>query len=67
MEGSGRNVTASPLVCHLGVTHKTAQRMCARLRRGMKGPFLRNLAMAIRQQKSWERIYRNLFPDLYGG
>ena len=33
-------------------------------RRGMKGPLLRNLAMDIRQQKSREGIYRNLFPDL---
>ena len=67
MKGSSRNLTAGQLVCHLGVTHKTAQKMCARLRRGMKEPLLRNLAMAIRQQKNWEGIYRNLFPDLYGG
>ena len=64
-ENQRRKVTAAQLVRHLGVTHKTALLMCARLRQGMREPLLRNLAAAIRLQRSWDRIYRNLFPALY--
>ena len=67
MKKSSRSLRPADLVHRLGVTHKTAVLMCSRLRRGMKGLFLQRLALAIRHYKSWERIYRNLFPDLYVG
>jgi transposase-like protein len=65
IKATSRELTAAALVRSLGVTHKTARLMCRRLRRGMKGPFLRNLFVALRAHKKPERIFRNLFPDLY--
>jgi hypothetical protein len=65
MKKSSKSLTPGQLVQQLGVTDRSAVLMCSRLRRGMKGLFLQRLARAIRQYKRWERIYRNLFPELY--
>lgn len=62
---SARSLKADDLMRRLGVTRKTANLMCRRLRRGMRGPFIRSLYVALRSYKNPEMIYRNLFPDLY--
>lgn len=62
---SARTLKPDALVSQLGVTRKTAHLMCRRLRLGMKGPFVRNLYVALRSYKKPEAIYCNLFPDLY--
>ncbi len=60
-----RNLKASVVMHTVGVTHKTAQLICRRLRRGMKGPFVRNLCTAMWMYKKIERIFRNIYPSLY--
>jgi len=62
---SARTLKPDVLMHCLDVTRKTAHLMCDRLRKGMKGPFVRNLYVALRSYKKPETIYRNLFPDLY--
>ena len=62
---SARTLKPADLMTHFGITRKTAQLMCRRLRQGMKAPFVRNLYVALRSYKKPEVIYRNLFPDLY--
>lgn len=62
---SARSLKAGELAHRLGVTHKTARFMCRRLRRGMKGPFVRNLYVTLRSYPKAEVIYPNLFPYLY--
>ena len=64
IRGSSRELTAATLARNLGVTYKTGLLMCRRLRRGMKGPFVRNLFIALRSYRTSE-IFHNLFPDLY--
>lgn len=62
---SARTLKPAVLMSHLGVTRKTAILMCGRLRLGMKGPFIRNLYVALRSYKKPETVYRNLFPGLH--
>ena len=62
---SARTLKPADLMTHFGITRKTAQLMCRRLRQGMKAPFVRNLYVALRSYRNPEVIYRNLFPDLY--
>ena len=64
-KSSARTLKPAVLVRRLGVTHKTAQLMCSRLRQGMRGPFVRNLYVALWVYKTTEPIFRNLFPRLY--
>src|SRR2546425_434991 len=47
IRGSSRELTAATLARNLGVTYKTGLLMFRRLRRGMKGPFVRNLFIAL--------------------
>jgi len=47
-----------------GVTYKTGRLMCQRLHREMKGPFVRNLFIAMRGHRTPEQIFYSVFPDL---
>ena len=64
IRGSSRKLSAGTLARNLGVTHKTGRLMCRRLRRGMKGPLVRNLFIVLRSYKTPE-IFQILFPGLY--
>lgn len=65
IRGSSRRLKPAELASSLGVTHRTAELMCRRLRRGMRTSFIRNLHVAMRSYKSPEAIFRNIFPHLY--
>ena len=62
--GSSRKLTAAALRRNPGVTYKTGRLMCQRLHRGMKGPFVRNLFIAMRGHRTPEQIFYSVFPDL---
>lgn len=65
IRGSSRRLKPAELVDSLGVTNRTAQLMCRRLRQGMRTSFIRNLYVALRLYKEPEAIFRNIFPHLY--
>ncbi len=62
--GSSRKLTAAALRRYPGVTYKTGRLMCQRLHREMKGPFVRNLFIAMRGHRTPEQIFYSVFPDL---
>jgi transposase-like protein len=65
MRGTSRYLDVDEVSYHLAVTRKTARLVIRRLRRGMQGSFVRNLSAALAMYKRLEKIFRNLFPDLY--
>ena len=60
--GSSRKLTAAALRRNPGVTYKTGRLMCQRLHRGMKGPFVRNLFIAMRGHRTRSRFFTASFP-----
>ena len=62
--GSSRKLTAAALRRYPGVTYKTGRLKCQRLHREMKGPFVRNLFIAMRGHRTPEQIFYSVFPDL---
>ena len=60
--GSSRKLTAAALRRYPGVTYKTGRLMCQRLHRGMKGPFVRNLFIAMRGHRTRSRFFTASFP-----
>ena len=62
---SSRRLKPVELQQSLGVTRKTAQSMCRRLRQGMKKGFLRNVRAALLKYGTQQAIFSNVFPHLY--